>query len=601
MNPSEADDPQRAGWPTGAGESGVLAAAGLGTWCWNAASDALSSDAACLALLDVGAAVPRTLDALIRLIHPADRNLLRVACREAVRHRSSAAISFRIVGADFAVRWLHCLIAARPGGGASAEPLLAGVIGLASPLAHDTAVAPRQDLQHLLQTAPVASAKFDRRLQLVFANERFLETLRLTRFDWQGRTLYDALPETPAAWREAIERCLSGSDIQIDVPSFERADGSEDHVDGQIYPWYDHNEEIGGVLLITDVKPSPTEARLTVVVDQSPVGIAVAGPDGQVRYANPAWIGLTGRNRADVVGADVLQPVHPDDRPDPMFDSDRVAANATRQRDVRLVLQSGEVRWVELLSRPMRNEAGEADGVLYAALDITGRARQQREAGQMLTRLRELVLYLEQLRERERSQTAETLQHGLYEVLFGLHAELERWARHPSPGVAMRGHAGELALRSQSAVEQLRHVLFELIPPGVAELGFAGAMHRFCSDYSGHCGLPIDLVMPPQPVRAGEALLDAVYRIAREAIVEAAGHTSVTRIRVQVDLQDGALRVRIEDNGRTAGEGSGPPPGGSSGLLAASLRLRELGGALRVLGVAGVATTVEVTVPVPRA
>ena len=597
MNPSEAEEPLRAAWQMSLGTTEVLAAAGLGTWCWNASNDALSSDAACLRLLDVGTAVPRTLDALIRLVHPADRNLLRVAFRESARHRSSAAISFRIVGADFAVRWLHCLMAARPGAGPGAEPLLAGVLGLASPAAHDTAVAPRQDLQHLLQSAPVASAKFDLRLQLVFANERFLETLRLSRFDWQGRTLYDALPETPAAWREAIERCLTGSDIQIDVAGFERADGSQDRVDGQIYPWYDHSDQIGGVLLITDVKPSPAEARLTVVVDQSPVGIAVAGPDGQVRYANPAWIGLTGRSRADIVGADVLRPVHPDDRPDPMFDSDRVASNATRQRDVRLVLQSGEVRWIELLSRPMRNEAGKPDGVLYAALDITGRARQQREAGQMLARLRELVLYLEQLRERERSQTAETLQHGLYEVLFGLHAELERWARHPSPDTGLRGDAGELALRSQSAVEQLRHVLFELIPPGVAELGFAGAMHRFCSDYSGHRDLAIELMMPPQPVRAGEALLDAVYRTTREAIIEAAAHASVTRIRVQVDLPDGVLRVRIEDNGRATHQGTGPPPGGSSGLLAASLRLRELGGSLRVLSVAGAATAVEVTAP----
>jgi signal transduction histidine kinase len=277
-----------------------------------------------------------------------------------------------------------------------------------------------------------------------------------------------------------------------------------------------------------------------------------------------------------------------------MFDSDRFAANGTRQRDVRMVLPSGEIRWVELLRRPMRDAAGEPEGILYAALDITGRARQQREAGQMLARLRELVLYLEQLRERERSQTAQTLQHGLYEVLFGLHAELERWSRHPAGAVGAADGAGELALRSRSAVEQLRQVLFELTPPGVAELGFAGAMHRFCSDYSGHCGLPIDLAMPPRPVRAEETLLDALYRVAREAIIDAAAHEGVTRIRVQVELTAGAVRLRVEDHGRLQPDGVAPAPGTGSGLLAASLRLRDLGGSLRVLSVGGAVTTVSV-------
>ena len=44
MNSSEAEDPQRAGWQAGAGRDGALATAGLGSWCWSAASDVLSLD-----------------------------------------------------------------------------------------------------------------------------------------------------------------------------------------------------------------------------------------------------------------------------------------------------------------------------------------------------------------------------------------------------------------------------------------------------------------------------------------------------------------------------------------------------------------------------
>ena len=62
---------------------------------------------------------------------------------------------------------------------------------------------------------------------------------------------------------------------------------------------------------------------------------------------------------------------------------------------------------------------------------------------------------------------------------------------------------------------------------------------------------------------------------------------------------NGAIRLRVEDNGFGQSEADARARGRNSGLLAASLRLRALGGTMRVLGVAGVATTVEVSIPAP--
>jgi PAS domain S-box-containing protein len=599
MTSSGAEDPQRA-WEAGLGTTGALAAAGLGTWCWNAATDAFGGDPCCLQLLDALGNPPRTLESLIRLVHPQDRTMFRATLREAAQTRCATTIEFRAVSTDFAVRWLQCLMAARTGRTSDTETLLIGVLGPAGVSSQGTAPDAPPDLHHLLQAAPVATAKFDRELRLVSANDRFLETLRLGRFEWQGQTLYDALPEMPDSWREAVDRCLNGLDVQTAAQRFERADGSHDLIDGQIYPWYDGNNEIGGVLLITEVRAPSTDVRFALVVDQTPVAIAMSEPDGILRYANPAWIGLTGRSRDEIVGADALQHLHPDDRASGARNFRRMAAGGPQNRQVRLLLPSGEVRAIELHSRPMLDDAGQSRGIIHAALDITGHARQHQEAGQMLVQLRELVLYLEKAREFERSQTARSLQHGLYELLFELHADLTRWARGVDGVAPPVAAVGQLAMRSQSAVEQLRYMLFELTPPGVAELGLGGALSRFCSEYGERAGLPVELVMPARPIAAEDPVLDALYCIAREAVVDAAGHDGVTRIKVQVELLAGAIRLRVEDNGTVQRIDEQQFRGRGSGLLAASLRLRDMGGTMRVLGVTGATTTLEVSVPMQR-
>lgn len=584
-------DPQGEARQTGPGSRDALASAGLGTWWWNTATDAFGGDECCLQHIGVRGAPPRSFESLIRFVHPDDRPLVRAQLRATASARAATSFAFRVVGPDFALRSLQCLVAARPALPGDKGALLVGVLGPTGAPAPAAAADPRPDLQDLLHAAPVASAKFDRALRLVHANARFLDTLRLERFEWDGRTLYDALPEMPAAWRDAIGRCLEGADIQTAAEGFERADGSRERVDGQIYPWYDQDNEIGGVLLITQVRSSLADARFAQLVDQAPMGIAVSYQDGKVGYANAAWRALVGRGMDEVLGADALQHLHPDDRHErpPDAAGAGAGAGANAGREVRLRLPSGEMRWIKLFSRTLYDHGGESYGLIHAAVDITGRARHQRETGQMLAQLRSVVLHLDGLRDSDRTQTAATLQHGLYESLFELHAQLERWARNPA-GVASAGVAArELALRSQSAVEQLRHVLFELAPPGVADLGFAGALQRFCSDFGvGGC-VSVELALPARHIRADGDLLDVLYRVVREAVSAAAANRGATRVKVQVELLADAIRVRVEDNGSGGDAGTG--------LLAATLRVRNLGGSLRVLGLPGSATTVEVSVP----
>ncbi len=67
--------------------------------------------------------------------------------------------------------------------------------------------------------------------------------------------------------------------------------------------------------------------------------------------------------------------IHPDDLPITLATVERVRAGQRDQSEVRVVVRSGEVRWVRYLTHPVRDEAGRVTGFIGAAQDVHERAR----------------------------------------------------------------------------------------------------------------------------------------------------------------------------------------------------------------------------------
>ena len=91
---------------------------------------------------------------------------------------------------------------------------------------------------------------------------------------------------------------------------------------------------------------------------------------------------------------------------------------------------------------------------------------------------------------------------------------------------------------------------------------------------------------------------DEVYRIGREALVNAFRHSQASRIEVQLEYTGKELRLLVQDNG------GGIDPGvlrsgreGHWGLSGMRERAEEIGGKLRVLSRAGAGTEVELIIP----
>jgi signal transduction histidine kinase len=192
-------------------------------------------------------------------------------------------------------------------------------------------------------------------------------------------------------------------------------------------------------------------------------------------------------------------------------------------------------------------------------------------------------------RESERLALRRDLHDGLGPALVGLAMEVKAARRCHGPNADLLASV-ERDLAGCGA--QLRAVVEGLRPP---DLG--GGLVRAVAALAGrmaHDGLTIHVVAPPDLPAVAPAVEVAAYRIAGEALANAARHSGATTCAVRL-AAGGALVLEVTDNG----QGHPGPPVATSGLGLTFMRERaaEVGGALDVLPASPRGTLVRATLP----
>jgi signal transduction histidine kinase len=195
---------------------------------------------------------------------------------------------------------------------------------------------------------------------------------------------------------------------------------------------------------------------------------------------------------------------------------------------------------------------------------------------QSLQRTRERLV---SAREEERRRLRRDLHDGLGPALTAAALKIDLIdTLLPSDVGRSRELLRELRGELGDAIDDIRRLVFELRPPALDELGLIGALReqagRFAAAGAGN-GLTVSVEGPDELPPLPAAVEVAAYRIAAEAITNAARHSGArqcqVRIRVKRDLE-----LEISDDGRWR-------PGADDGTGLASMRERaaELGGECR--------------------
>jgi signal transduction histidine kinase len=200
-------------------------------------------------------------------------------------------------------------------------------------------------------------------------------------------------------------------------------------------------------------------------------------------------------------------------------------------------------------------------------------------------------------RERERTRWARELHDETVQELGALRLMLAG-ARDGDDPTAMRRATGEALTWLDREIEALRHLITELRPAALDDLGLIAALQALARRAGAIDGLAVETditLEQAEGARLDPELEGAIYRMIQEALTNVAKHSGAHSARVGVHAEDDRVIATIADDGR--GFANAEPYAGY-GLQGMRERAELVGGELEVLTRPRGGTIVRLSVPV---
>lgn len=200
---------------------------------------------------------------------------------------------------------------------------------------------------------------------------------------------------------------------------------------------------------------------------------------------------------------------------------------------------------------------------------------------------------LESLRELERATLVSRMKSEVAQHLAEIRQRLIVLATQPGVrDAALQAELQALADEAESGLDAVRSALFEMRPPGVAELGFNGALERHASEQAAAAGIDLALSLPATPLPVSAGSQEALFTVACAGIDNVLKHARARHMQVIVSADAEEITLKIIDDGVGIADAD-LMKDSAFGLFAASERLAGAGGELRVQGSPDRGTTLE--------
>lgn len=202
----------------------------------------------------------------------------------------------------------------------------------------------------------------------------------------------------------------------------------------------------------------------------------------------------------------------------------------------------------------------------------------------------ELVKSREEERRRLRRDLHDELGPQLASLKLNLDVARNLVSRDPRAAEAL---LVELRSQSQSAIADIRRLVFDLRPPALDELGLIGAIQEYTRQIVSQDGLHIRLDHPKDLPPLPAAVEVAAYRITLEALANFVRHSQGSNCQVAFTMTGNELQVEVRD------DGLGLPKAVQPGVGLNSMRERaaELGGACVIEALPVKGTRVQAWLP----
>lgn len=334
-----------------------------------------------------------------------------------------------------------------------------------------------------------------------------------------------------------------------------------------------------------------SETRFRLVANAAPVLIWMSGPDKKCTYFNEPWLRFTGRSQEQEFGNGWSDGVYPEDL-------ERCLAIYTRAFDnrehfgmeYRLRRHDGEYRWILDLGVPRFDPDGAFEGYIGSCIDVTERKLAEEALSNVSRRLI-------QAQEQERSRIARDLHDDITQRLVLLAIEIGE-LKEKAPGFSAEAekHINDLQDVAKEISATIQTMSHELHSSRLEYLGLGPAVQSFCKEFSERQKTEVELTIRDIPASMPLEVSLSLFRVAQEALHNAARHSGVKHFKVQLWRDSGQIHLSVSDLGMgfdiaDAKQGTG------LGLVSMQERLRLLNGALAIDSQSKRGTTIHASVP----
>ena len=331
----------------------------------------------------------------------------------------------------------------------------------------------------------------------------------------------------------------------------------------------------------------------------SPLAIVMLDLSGRVTHWSPAAERLFGWAAVEAIGK--VFPIAPE-RESQTFQSliKNVADGEKRTvLELRPRRKDGSIVEVSLWAGPVCEAQGPVSGIMGIFADLSERKRVERELRSTNERLEALSKSLLDAQEKERRHIARELHDEIGQALTAVKLDLETMQRAKSAAV-VRARIKESLGRIEQILQEVRTLSLDLRPSVLDDLGLVSALRWYLGRFSQSAGFELSFTAEPLQRRLPVEIETACFRVAQEALANAARHAKAGRVSVELRQQDRELLLSVNDDGvgfdvRSVLEGTAQ--GESFGLLGMEERVALAGGTVEIRSEPGKSTSISVRIP----
>ena len=328
-------------------------------------------------------------------------------------------------------------------------------------------------------------------------------------------------------------------------------------------------------------------------------GIFVLDCNGHLMFMNAEAENLLGWTENELFGSNMHEIMHCVNADGSLFPMEEcpilhyglARGERYQSEDDVFVRKDGTLFPVSYVTTPIKGD------VVFAAVtvfkDISARKQAEREIIESRQQLQELSVFLQTVREHERTRFARELHDELGQALTALRIDLN-WLNEKLPPLDEKINAKLAGMSTllDKTVDSMRRIAEDLRPGMLDDLGLAAAVEHHVSKFAERSGIACELDMSHEDFELGNNESTALFRLLQESLTNVARHAQATKVNVLLEDLGAEMHLLVVDNGRGL---TGQPIAERQkfGLLGMRERVKILGGRISISSQPGQGTRIE--------